>query len=81
MREIIRLIDFYRILLLVGIIGSWIDPFRRNSIINTVRSLTDPFLNMFKIIIPIGHAAIDISPIVAIWILGFIQRILIKFFV
>ncbi len=74
-----KIIDFYSILIIISVLASWIDPMYRIQIFNTIRKLTDPYLEMFKVIIPIGNGAIDISPIIALWILNIIKRLLVKF--
>ena len=64
---------FYYLLIIIRIFLSWIpsidwyqQPFA------WIRSIVDPFLNIFRgIIPPIGM--LDISPIVAIFLLQFIQ--------
>lgn len=74
-----KIIDFYSILIIISVLASWIDPMYRMQIFNTIRKLTDPYLKMFKVIIPIGNGAIDISPVIALWILNIIKRLLVKF--
>ena len=48
---IFRIIRIYSTLILVSILGSWLDPMRVSPIFNAVRKVTDPFLNLFRIII------------------------------
>lgn len=69
---------FYYLLIIIRIFLSWIpsidwyqQPFA------WIRSIVDPFLNIFRgIIPPIGM--LDISPIVAIFLLQFIQYAVIR---
>ena len=74
-----KMIDFYSILIVISVLASWVDPMYKMQIFNTIRKLTDPYLRIFKVIIPIGNGAIDISPIIALWILNIIKRLLVKF--
>lgn len=74
-----KIIDFYSILIIISVLGSWVDPMYKMQIFNTIRKLTDPYLRIFKVIIPIGNGAIDISPVIALWILNMIKRLLVKF--
>lgn len=74
-----KIIDFYSILIIISVLGSWVDPMYKMQIFNTIRKLTDPYLRIFKVIIPIGNGAIDISPVIALWILNIIKRLLVKF--
>ena len=71
-----KLIDLYSIIILVSVLGSWLDPRRNSPLFNMVRKVTDPFLNLFRIIIPLGNGGIDISPIIAFMILNLIKDIL-----
>ena len=74
-----KMIDFYSILIVISVLASWVDPMYKMQIFNTIRKLTDTYLRIFKVIIPIGNGAIDISPIIALWILNIIKRLLVKF--
>ena len=74
-----KIIDFYSILIIISVLGSWVDPMYKMQIFNTIRKLTDPYLRIFKVIIPIGNGAIDISPVIALCILNIIKRLLVKF--
>ena len=74
-----KIIDFYSILIIISVLGSWVDPMYKMQIFNTIRKLTDPYLRIFKVIIPIGNGAIDISPVIALWILNIVKRLLVKF--
>lgn len=74
-----KMVDFYSILIVISVLASWVDPMYKMQIFNTIRKLTDPYLRIFKVIIPIGNGAIDISPIIALWILNIIKRLLVKF--
>ena len=74
-----KIIDFYSILIIISFLASWVDPMHKMQIFNTIRKLTDPYLRIFKVIIPIGNGAIDISPVIALWILNIVKRLLVKF--
>ena len=67
--------NFYFILILFRIVLSWVpnlDWFKQP--LKTLSLLTDWYLNLFKKIIP-PMGGIDFSPILAIIVLGIIQRI------
>jgi YggT family protein len=62
----------YWLLLLVRIFGSWFPEFSRSRPMQFVAFYTDPYLNVFRSIIPpIGM--LDISPIIAIFAIQIIQ--------
>jgi|688.fasta_scaffold11810_4 YggT family protein len=76
---IIHIIDVvfqvYMILLLVRILGSWFPEFQRHWLMQFVAFYTDPYLNIFRRLIPpIGM--LDISPVIAFFCLGLIEQLI-----
>ena len=71
---ILKIFDLYSFLILLNILGSWIDPFSRSKVFQTVRRFTDPYLKLFRIIIPVGNMNLDISPIIGLFILNYIVK-------
>ena len=71
---IINIIDFYSFLILISVLGSWIDPFNKSKIFQTVRKFTEPYLKLFRIIIPIGNMNLDISPVIGLFILNYVLK-------
>lgn len=66
---------FYMILLVVRILSSWFQELQSSKAIEIIRIITDPYLDLFRRIIPpIGM--IDISPIIAFFALQFIEALL-----
>lgn len=74
-----KMVDFYSILIIISVLASWVDPMYKMQIFNTIRKLTDPYLRIFKVIIPIGNGAIDISPVIALWVLNIVKKLIVKF--
>lgn len=73
-RFINQLFYFYYLLLIVRIFLTWIPNIDWNTQpFAFMRSLTDPFLNIFRGIIPPIGGMLDISPIIAFFALQFIQ--------
>jgi len=56
----------YTALILIRIIGSWIPPLARSGVMRVVGVLVDPYLNLFRRLIPPLGGSIDISPILAL---------------
>lgn len=77
-RVILKLFDLYALLILINILGTWIDPYNQMGIFQWVRKVTEPYLQMFKIVIPIGNMNLDISGILGLMILELIKEILIR---
>jgi len=70
--------DLYSFLILLNILGSWIDPYNRILIFQWIRKFTDPYLKMFKIVIPIGNMNLDISAIVGLIVLDLVKALLVR---
>jgi YggT family protein len=78
------LFTVYLILILIRIILSWIPRIPYNTMLNAVISfvhdVTDPYLRLFRRVIPPmggGGFALDLSPIVAIIVLYVMQAIVV----
>lgn len=68
---ILRAIDIYMILLIVYILMSWVPASRETKFGILLGKITEPYLGFFrKFIPPLGM--IDISPIVAIFVLNYL---------
>ena len=68
--EILRVLIFLRILL------SWLAPNSRNEFVELVYTITEPLLKPFRVIIPLGGAALDLSPIIAYYMLGLARTLI-----
>ncbi len=69
---------FYYILLIIRIFLTWIPSIDWNQQpFAWMRSVTDPFLNIFRGIIPPIGGALDISPIIAIVLLQIMQGLIV----
>lgn len=75
------LILVYTILIFISILLSWIPRMPDNAvlagIVRFIRDVTEPYLRIFRRIIPpikAGGGAIDLSPIVGLLVLWLIQR-------
>lgn len=70
----------YTLMLFARILASWVPQINQYRIMQFVAYYTDPYLNLFrKIIPPLGM--FDLSPIVAFLCLNFIQKLLISFLI
>lgn len=73
-RFINQLFYFYYLILIIRIFLTWIPNIDWDSQpFMFLRSITDPFLNIFRGIIPPIGGMLDISPIIAFFALQFIQ--------
>ncbi|MCB1180732.1 MAG: YggT family protein [Chlamydiia bacterium] len=65
----------YTFLLLVRVIGSWFPRFSQSRLMRFVAYYTDPYLNIFKKVIP-PLGMLDLSPMAAFFSLQLIQGII-----
>ena len=79
------LITVYVVLIFIRILMSWIRniPYNRvlSAVLTFVTDVTDPYLNLFRRFIPpvkLGPAALDISPIVAVFVLLIVGGIVVE---
>jgi YggT family protein len=77
------LITVYTVLIFIRILMSWIPrmPYNRilSVVIQFVTDVTDPYLNLFRRFIPpmrAGPAAIDLSPMIAVFVLIILGRLI-----
>ena len=79
-RAINQLFYLYYILLIVRIFMTWLSNIDWDSQPQKwVRSVTDPFLNLFRGVIPPVGGMLDISPVIAIILLQILQGIICGF--
>ncbi len=73
MAVIFYMIQLYSMLIFIRILMSWfpIDP--NNPVIETLCQITDPYLNIFRSIVP-PLGGLDFSPIIALVVLHAIGR-------
>lgn len=76
------LVTVYIVLILIRIIVSWFRSIPYHPLLSAfltfVNDVTNPYLNLFRRFIPmarVGSAAIDLSPIVAVFVLGIVGDI------
>lgn len=69
---------FYYLLLIIRIFLTWIPSINwEQQPFAWMRSITDPFLNIFRGIIPPIGGVLDISPVIAIILLQILQGIIV----
>ena len=79
---VITLTYVYFVLIFIRIIMSWIPRIPYNpalrAVLGFVEDVTDPYLNLFRRILPpvkLGPGALDLSPIVATFVLLIVGRV------
>ncbi len=72
---IVRLLfSTYTILLFVRVVGSWFPSLARSNFMRYV----DPYLNVFRRLIPPIGGVLDLSPLLAFFALGILEKIIIR---
>jgi YggT family protein len=71
-----NLIYLYILVIFVWVMSSWLPQIRDNELIRLTGRISEPYLRFFRGIIPPIGGVLDISPIVAIFVLSLIARIL-----
>jgi YggT family protein len=66
----------YTILILGRIIGSWFPSFAGHQIMRFMAFYTDPYLNLFRRIIPPIGGVLDLSPLLAFFALQIMENLI-----
>lgn len=68
-------IEILIMLIVVASILSWFRPDPRNPFVKAIHAIIDPLLHPIRAILP-GTGGVDFSPLIAILILWFLQKLL-----
>ena len=75
---LVRLVDIYTVLIFIYICLSWIP--NKSGIIadidNVLGKICDPYLNLFRKLIPPIGGMLDITPIIAVLVLQLVVRVI-----
>ncbi|MDE3045291.1 MAG: YggT family protein [Verrucomicrobiota bacterium] len=75
--DVIRLLFyFYTVFLFIRIVVSWFPAWQYQTWVRFISFYTDPYLNLFRRVLPPLGGVIDISPILAFFVLQIIEKIL-----
>jgi YggT family protein len=76
--EILRiLLNLYMWIIIIRALISWVSPDPYNPIVQILYRITDPVLSPLRRIIPMWRVGIDLSPLIAILIIIFLQIFLV----
>jgi YggT family protein len=70
----------YTVLLFARIVGSWFPAIAGHAAMGYVRQYTDPYLNLFRRIIPPIGGTFDLSPMLAYIVLQIAENVLLMIF-
>ncbi len=72
-----KVIEIMYFILIIRVIISWVKPDLFNFFVQLLYRITEPILSPFRRIIPLGNIGLDISPILAMLTMFFVQQFLI----
>lgn len=68
----------YTILLFLRIVSSWLPDWQAHHLVRFLAFYTDPYLNLFRRLLPPLGGVLDISPILAFFVLKLFEIILLN---
>jgi YggT family protein len=68
----------YAIFIFLRIVSSWFPEWQAHNLVRFVAFYTDPYLNLFRRILPPLGGVLDISPILAFFVLKILERVLLS---
>lgn len=74
------LINIYLIMLFIRVVGSWFPNFAHTTFMRFIAYYTDPYLNLFRKIIPPIGGVLDLSPLLGFFALQILEVLVIKCF-
>ncbi len=77
-RTIHLLFVCYTTMIIIRILGSWFPHFHRHTFMRFIAHYTDPYLNIFRRIIPPIGGVLDLSPLLAFFGLRLLELFLLS---
>ena len=71
-------LTIYMWIVIVAALISWVNPDPYNPIIRFLHSVTEPVFGLVRRVLPLPPMGIDISPIIVLLAIVFLQRFLVK---
>lgn len=72
------LFTLYSLMLLVRVCSSWFPRLQRTAFIHFLAHYTDPYLNVLRRLIPRIGGGLDLSPVIAFFLLQLLEFLLIR---
>jgi YggT family protein len=71
------LLTLYLYVVIISALMTWIEPNPYNSIVRFIYSITEPIFEWFRDHMPVVFGGIDFSPLLVIFVIELIQRVVI----
>ena len=79
-RLLVYLINLYILIIFVWVMSSWLPQIRDNELIRLTGRISEPYLRVFRALIPPIGGVLDISPMIAVVVLSLVASILGRLF-
>ena len=66
----------YTLMILIRVLGSWFPNFQRTRFMQFIAHYTDPYINIFRRFIPPIGGVLDLSPLIAFFVLKLAEKFL-----
>jgi YggT family protein len=66
----------YTLFLIVRVVGSWFPAFAHHKMMHFIAFYTDPYLNLFRRLIPPIGGMLDLSPLIAFFVLQIAEHLI-----
>jgi YggT family protein len=73
---LIQIIELYKWVVIISALITWVQPDPSNPVVQILRRLTEPVYEYIRRYIPTAVSGIDLSPIIVIFGLIFLQQLL-----
>ncbi len=75
---IFKLLDLYTFIIFIRVILSWVHLDPSNPLVQLIYSLTEPVLRPLRLLISLGNMGIDLSPILALFLIQLFKKFLVR---
>jgi YggT family protein len=69
----------YTVLLFARIMSSWVPAWQGHTLVRFISFYTDPYLNIFRRLIPPLGGVLDLSPLLAFFVLRIVETVVLSF--
>jgi YggT family protein len=70
----------YTVMIFIRVLASWIPEFNESTFVRFIAFYVDPYLNLFRKIIPPIGGVLDLSPIIAFFALQLAEYLILSLF-
>ena len=69
------ILNLYFWVVLIAVLLTWVNPDPYNPIVRFLHSVTEPVFDFVREHLPVVFGGIDLSPIIVLFAIGFVQRV------